>query len=72
MCSVPTKLWLNRSASLRAKASTCWARGVKLLRFSSLIISLRCGSASAIQFANRLKNALSEAVCPVALLAEAE
>ena len=29
-CSVPTKLWLKRSASLRASASTCCARGVKL------------------------------------------
>ena len=27
---MPTKLWLNRSASLRASARTCWARGVKL------------------------------------------
>src|SRR5438093_8312745 len=36
-CSVPTKLWLNRSASLRANASTCCARGVKLFMASSLI-----------------------------------
>src|SRR5438045_2636515 len=39
-CSVPTKLWLKRSASLRASASTCWARGVKLFIASSLILSL--------------------------------
>src|SRR5260370_4980884 len=37
-CSVPTKLWLKRSASLRASASTCCARGVKLLMASSLIL----------------------------------
>src|SRR2546423_13798649 len=36
-CSVPTKLWLKRSASLRARASTCCARGVKLFMASSLI-----------------------------------
>src|ERR1043166_760878 len=34
-CSVPTKLWLKRSASLRASASTCCARGVKLFIASS-------------------------------------
>ena len=37
-CSVPRKLWLKRSASLRASASTCCARGVKLLMDSSLIL----------------------------------
>ena len=36
---MPTKLWLNRSASLRAKASTCCARGVKLFKFSSLMVN---------------------------------
>ena len=30
-CSVPTKLWLKRSASLRASASTCWARGREII-----------------------------------------
>src|ERR1035438_7634380 len=29
-CSVPTKLWWKRSASLCAFANSCWARGVKL------------------------------------------
>ena len=38
-CSVPTKLWLKRSASFRASASTCCALGVKLLIPSSLISS---------------------------------
>jgi len=31
------ELWLKRSASLRAKAKTCCARGVKLFMASSLI-----------------------------------
>ena len=35
--SDPVSLRLNRSASLRASAKTCWARGVK-----SLIIACRC------------------------------
>src|SRR6266571_5160854 len=34
-CSVPTKLWRKRSASRRASASTCWARGVKFAKVSS-------------------------------------
>src|SRR5215468_8599097 len=38
-CSVPTKLWFNRSASLRASAKTCWARGVK--SFISAILKPR-------------------------------
>src|ERR1035437_1207868 len=33
-CSVPTKLWWKRSASLRASASTWQARGVKLSKES--------------------------------------
>src|SRR5205814_10480525 len=51
-CSVPTKLWLNRSASLRASASTCWARGVKLFIASSLIVLVA-------------QHALGGRICPV-------
>src|SRR5213083_415112 len=50
-CSVPTKLWLKRSASLRASASTCCARGVKLFMASSLITLLA-------------QHALNGAICP--------
>ncbi len=48
---MPTKLWLNRSASLRASASTCCARGVKLFIASSLITTTQ--------------NAVTVTVCPI-------
>src|SRR5664280_1691503 len=55
-CSVPRKLWFRRSASLRASASTCCARGVKLLMASSLILELFCYESVGLSNANRKKS----------------
>src|SRR5438552_16800602 len=66
-CSVPTKLWLKRLASLRASRSTCCARGVKLFAHSTKSPAPLAG-ASVRAFQNDLNQVMPRIRAAVAIV----